>query len=668
MSIAEFGAVAGNIAGGLQDYWDQRALGNAQRAAAQTQQMALARQERLRQLSLQDDLVASPPSLDIGAAPSMVPVAGVTPPPTPTPTPPPTGGASTGVKPPATTAARPAAKAAVLPAKAGLETGVGGFRAYTPEDSDFRRARIAEANTGRLNDILSGIANKTDVAGLWLQKPFASQSDKAKLVAREAASDWYSSAAAKKYFRDYPQALEIAQKNPVGFYQSLQQKNRERDAAAKTKAAAPKAAAPKAVLPATAAAAGTDLKQYANMPWEQVRQMVAADESVSYDTLAYDRGNRNLANVRAPQPITTMTIGQVLDFQRNQMRPLTRGQRGKGDVGSTGVGRYQFESDTLEENAKKAFGKDYKNVQFTPETQEAVAETLWDTVKGDPARLTKTWAAFSKAQQPAAGAAPQGAGVQQTQAQARQLAASDFFKADPAAISQAVSQAVQDRQELVRMADLYRRSGMGAEYNQARLLVMQADRGILNLQGAQGVQELIRYRDPRRIAAVYSMMDGGQNKIEFAPRSDGTFNMTANGAVIQEGLTSQQIVNDYMMAADPAYRQAEIENRRGMNTKMFESQLKIGEKQAEIVAQAMKDLAVAQTNAAAQITVKKLEMAGFQVSKAGEGGGLLINRKDGVGGSVYFNPEQGVPGREDIPPAPMMTRVGGAVVPVGSGG
>lgn len=70
-----------------------------------------------------------------------------------------------------------------------------------------------------------------------------------------------------------------------------------------------------------------------------------------------------------------MTIGQVLDFQRNTMRGYTRGHRGKGDVGSTGVGRYQFESNTLEQRAKKVFGAGYRNALFDPPTQDRLFDS-----------------------------------------------------------------------------------------------------------------------------------------------------------------------------------------------------------------------------------------------------------------------------------------------------
>ena len=406
------------------------------------------------------------------------------------------------------------------------------------------------------------------------------------------------------------------------------------------------------------------------MPWSAVRDRVANIESVGYDTLVHDRGNRNLAGVRAPQPITTMTIGQVLNFQRKQMRPLTKALDTKQGIGSTGVGRYQFESDTLEENAKKAFGKDYQNVQFTPDNQEVLAETLWNAVRGNPELLAKTWAAFGGKK--AGQTQTQSAGVNQTggaQAPARRLAASDIVNADPNALSLGIQQNLQMRDELVRQARLLQQAGLGNQYDQMRMQIMQLDNSMVGLQGAQGVQELLRYSDPSRIGAVYSLMDGGKNQIQFQRRNDGTFNMLANGKPVQQGLTKQQIVQDYMMATDASYRQSEIETRREQNKMLLETQLKIGETQASEVAKALASIQVEGVKGGVQLMLKKMDMAGVTPTIDQQNGGLWLTRKDGQGEAVFIKTDAAIPNMPDIPPGPMATRVPGSrMVGPGSSG
>lgn len=124
-------------------------------------------------------------------------------------------------------------------------------------------------------------------------------------------------------------------------------------------------------------------------------KILARESGGDYNAQAYNtRGGGNAAGL-SQQNLTGMTIGQVLDYQRNTMRAKTRGKRGPGDVGSTGVGGYQFESGTLEQQARALFGANWRNVVFSASNQDRLAEHLYNSVKGSPSRLASTWAAFS---------------------------------------------------------------------------------------------------------------------------------------------------------------------------------------------------------------------------------------------------------------------------------
>jgi hypothetical protein len=97
-----------------------------------------------------------------------------------------------------------------------------------------------------------------------------------------------------------------------------------------------------------------------------------------------------------------MTIGQVLDYQLSTIRPHTRGHPTAGDprgIGSTGAGAYQFEHDTLRQNAEQTFGAGYLSQRFSPENQDRIAETLYNRVRGNPTVLRNTWAAFTPGHQ-----------------------------------------------------------------------------------------------------------------------------------------------------------------------------------------------------------------------------------------------------------------------------
>lgn len=131
-----------------------------------------------------------------------------------------------------------------------------------------------------------------------------------------------------------------------------------------------------------------------------VRPRIIATEGPAslggYNALAYNLpGGRNAAGVSSPRPLTEMTMGQVYDFQRGPMRAQTRNFRHPGDIGSTGVGAYQFESQTLRENAQLTFGNNWRNQPFTSENQDRVAETLYNRIRHNPTMLATTWAAFS---------------------------------------------------------------------------------------------------------------------------------------------------------------------------------------------------------------------------------------------------------------------------------
>lgn len=91
------------------------------------------------------------------------------------------------------------------------------------------------------------------------------------------------------------------------------------------------------------------------------------------------------------KPLTSMTLGEVQDFQRNKLIPATRGKVGAGpDKGTGAVGKYQIVYSTLQEYAPKVLGADWKSQPFTAEAQERIAEAIYNDVRGG--NLKNTWA------------------------------------------------------------------------------------------------------------------------------------------------------------------------------------------------------------------------------------------------------------------------------------
>jgi len=141
--------------------------------------------------------------------------------------------------------------------------------------------------------------------------------------------------------------------------------------------------------------------------WEEVRDTIASAESfddefgASYDRIVYDLPNKgNAAGIKPPKPISQMTIGELNDWQEKQMRPKSRDYGTKkygpedprAKYGSTGVGRYQFERNTLIDTAKSLYGNEYNNVVFTSDVQEKLARHLYDQRAAQgPESLGNTW-------------------------------------------------------------------------------------------------------------------------------------------------------------------------------------------------------------------------------------------------------------------------------------
>lgn len=468
-----------------------------------------------------------------------------------------------------------------------------GFQQIDPNASNFEQRQLRQRNEDILSNRLSGVANEIDpMRGSTIstlvnavRRDFATQSDKAALDLIQSSNNWYRSNNAREYFRRNPQMLPYAEKEPVKFYSRLMRYNTAPDSGqwyfrtggARTPARAGSAAG----LAATSS--------YANVPFSQVKGMIIGREGPAalggYNALAYNTANgRNAAGVpQPPKPLTSMTIKEVLDFQRGPMRAATKGYRGANDVGSTGAGAYQFESNTLAENARLTFGDAWMNAPFTPENQDRIAETLYNRVRGNSSQLANTWFVFKggAAPAPAAGGAAQLAAAPATPVPVR-IDPSNFYMANPNATSRDTRIALQNRQELARLGEMYRRAGMGNEYTAARLKVVELDNSLIYLQGMQGLQELALANDPRRLAAVWS--DYAGVPVQLQPQTDGTLNIVVNGRITQRGIPRATVIDAARSAFDKQYVQTQSEAATEMAAEAFKSQLRMTEEAAKTAA------------------------------------------------------------------------------------
>ena len=110
-----------------------------------------------------------------------------------------------------------------------------------------------------------------------------------------------------------------------------------------------------------------------------------------------------LGNGRFGQPpaaLSSMTVGQVVDFGRQVLIPATRnnaqlGLAGTG-MGSSAVGRYQITSGTLLRYAPRVLGADWRNKPFDAAAQDKLGEAIFNASRGGD--LSKVWTSLSPQQ------------------------------------------------------------------------------------------------------------------------------------------------------------------------------------------------------------------------------------------------------------------------------
>ena len=109
--------------------------------------------------------------------------------------------------------------------------------------------------------------------------------------------------------------------------------------------------------------------------------------SAAYDTVV---GNGQFGS--PSQPLSSMTIGQAIEFGQNVLIPGTRGNRQLGlpaDKGSSAMGAFQITQQTLQDYAPKALGADWKDQPMSAANQDKIAEAIFNDRK--QGNLADTW-------------------------------------------------------------------------------------------------------------------------------------------------------------------------------------------------------------------------------------------------------------------------------------
>lgn len=212
----------------------------------------------------------------------------------------------------------------------------------------------------------------------------------------------------------------------------------------------------------------------------------------------------------------------------------------------------------------------------------------------------------------------------------------DFYLANPQSIPLDMQRAMQQRAEVERLAGMYQRAGMGAQFMEARAKLMELDNGMTYLQGMQGLQEFTLANDPRRLAAVWSQYAGVPVGIQ--PRTDGKFDIVVNGRKTKTGVTASDIADSARSAFDATYRQQKGAASAKYNEEQFKTQLEIQKNNAQQLAQMIRELAVQRAQGNAQLAVEQLKQFRYDVKPTGAGDGTVIITPPGSGTPYLFNP------------------------------
>ena len=172
------------------------------------------------------------------------------------------------------------------------------------------------------------------------------------------------------------------------------------------------------------------------------------------------------------------------------------------------------------------------------------------------------------------------------------LGTSDFYLANPQAISLDTQRAVRRRAEVEQLAEMYRRAGMGREFMQTRSQLLDLDDNITHLQGMQALQEFTLANDPRRLAAVWSHYAGVPVGVQ--PRTDGLFNIVVNGRRTREGVSADQIADLARAAFDQTYRQQRATAAAARNEAMHKADLDARNEQIRQTAQMVREIMTTQ--------------------------------------------------------------------------
>ena len=520
-----------------------------------------------------------------------------------------------------------------------LNAGVAGFERIDPNASDNQQRLIRAKNERKLAGALGSLSAGTDVWFSSFRKAAAPQDQKRALELSDAASSWYQTSDAKDYFRRNPEMLAVAQKNPINFYDGLVRANQIEQQGAKTPVTAVRAAAAP-----TAAPAGpltgiiTQIKQAETGGLANPYVSNLAGASSAFGPYQFTRGTW-ISTYRKLNPNTGLSDDKISAQRTNPEMNERLMQKLTADNAAS------LEQAGMPVNAPTAYLAHFLGantaVKLLQADQNTPVESLLSkkqvdanptVLKGKTVGQVAQWAVgkTSGGGQPAGTQMAAGVNTGTTPVAAPvRVDPSSFYLADQNMVSQDMRVAIQNRTELARMAQMYRNAGMGDQFTQARLKMLDLDNSLLFLQGMQGIQEIAMANDPRRLAAVWSQYAGVP--VQLQPQTDGSYNVVVNGRVTQRGVPANTIIDSARSGFDAEYRKMRTESSSSMAIEQFKSQLRISEESAKAVLQTAREAQnelIKGDNARAVELIKQMDPNG-KITMLPDGSGRSILQVQG---------------------------------------
>jgi hypothetical protein len=237
---------------------------------------------------------------------------------------------------------------------------------------------------------------------------------------------------------------------------------------------------------------------------------------------------------------------------------------------------------------------------------------------------------------------------------------------DPNKYDAYTQQALVDREFVKKLALVSAQTGNPAKAIELAGRVRSMDMDLYRMAGERGVAEFTRYNDPTRMIGVWSKFTN-QN-LQTQPRSDGKWDLYANGKMLGEGLTRDDLMSAAQEDMSAKYREGKATLKEFVFKEQFKTQMAITQESAkqqgqifvdtnkinrEMVSKIYTDINKGNVNMAEE-AFKAATNVDVKISPAGENM-AIVSSKDGRNiGVLDFRTGQfqTMPGGEKIEQAP----------------